>query len=210
MAAVTLLPNGTQAAAPIAQGSNAAYVGSGTVSGNVIRHEQFCYMEYSFTSRSDPDGSWLPASLKVTSGLEMRMNWYVDESIFPFSTSGQNGFNLRQNHVIDFSATTGGAASSMGTAGVIYTTNNGLWQRLATSADSAYHSNYTLMNIFMPTLGTAWQDEAAAAQDMVQSMVSKIVSGGLEYSVDGTAAGASLTPSDSKFELGLIGESAAT
>ena len=190
----------------VTQGSGEPFVASGLNSADVWEHTQECGFYYKFTSRTDPDGSWLPGGT-LTSGLELTMFGAVDQSLYPFSTSGEasavSGLSARQLQQVSYSATVG--SGGMGTQGMAYTTSAGMYRRLAIATDSEYHTSWNVRSVWFPTGDNiGFQTDATFAQSMVRNILAFIERGGLAYSPDGTGASVTGLRAQRAFDSSLI------
>ena len=192
--------------ASVANGAGDSYVASGLNRADVWEHSQTAGCYYKFTSRTDPNGSWLPGST-TTSGLELTMFGSVDQSIYPFAASGDasaaSGLSARQLQQVSYSATVG--SGGMGTEGMIYTVSAGVIRRLAIATDTEYHASWNTTSIWFPTGdNTGFQTDATFAQSMVRNIISFIERGGLAYSPDGTASSVQSTTAQRYFDSSLL------
>ena len=190
----------------VIQGSGDPFVASGLNKADVWEHTQECGFYYKFTSRTDPNGSWLPGST-TTSGLELTMFGSVTETLLPFAASGAasavSGFAAKQLQQVSYSATVG--SGGMGTEGMVYTTSAGMYRRLAVATDRDSHSSWNVASVWFPTgNNTGFQTDATFAQSMIRNILSYVRKGGLDYSHDGTAKGIMMLMPQMSFEFSLI------
>jgi hypothetical protein len=190
----------------VTQGSGDPFVASGLNKADVWEHTQECGFYYKFTSRTDPDGSWLPGSI-TTSGLELTMFGAVSETLYPMAASGEasavSGLAARQLQQVSYSATVG--SGGMGTEGMVYTTSAGMYRRLAVATDGEYHSSWNVGSVWFPTgNNTGFQTDATFAQSMVRNILAFVQRGGLSYSPDGTVRGVTYTTPQKAFDPSLL------
>lgn len=203
-------PAGGAAAATTAQGTSRDYISSGICSGTAFTHEQRLTVAYTLTSRSNPDGAWLPGSA-TASGLSLTIYANANGTRGFFSTSANvsgctNAANMRQDHIFDISSSTTATAGALGTAGWITTASAGTFRTWANSSDVEYNDSGNFIKVWFTTDGlpTSWNNNASMCKAVIRQIIYQVIDGGMEYSMDGTAAGSQLMPAQANFDRTLI------
>jgi len=191
------------------QGLN--YATSGDLS-SVFIHTQNAYISYEQVSISRPTGNWPPAT-ETAPKFQCYLTYTVNETLQDWNPSGTidwtssatsgaasgtelNSYQCGSATVFSFDSSTG-----LGTSGYVQF-GTGRYSRLATNADYEYVKGNGFNDILittplgLATSGTALGDDQLTAQQFVSRVNTALRTGGLEYSTNGQATGATITPEE--------------
>ena len=213
MTPTPITPPGGGAVTPAAM-PGTSYIGSGICSGTAFTHQQTLYISYATSAEATLLPKWLPESGPTVNGIGCYISLSFTDTLDQFSTSANNtsscsnAANVREMHVLDFSALEH-TGDGLGLSGYVTTSANGFTRRWAAPGD-VQDQYYTIMTKAWFPLDAvtyqAMQNNQTVAKSVLRSMVEQIAAGGIKYG--GGSVGSSqsylVSPPIPKFDTNLI------
>ena len=174
-------------------GGGQQFVLSGPCSGTAFVHTQDLFIGYEVVTYPEIAGTWFPTTNSV-SALRINVLGNAENDLQFFSTSSVSGAqcataaDARQAQVMVLSSTTT-TNDAMGTAGSIYTLSGGYERRWSRTGDVVATDSRYYRNMLFPIAGlpSGWNYDTTLSNNIARQVVALVISGGLEYSIDGVA-----------------------
>ena len=188
MTPTPISPPGGGAVTPAAM-PGTSYIGSGICSGTAFTHQQSIYMSYATSAEATLLPTWLPEAGGNINGIGCWVSVQYTDSLDQFSTSANNvsscanAANVREMHVLDFSALEH-TGDGLGLSGYISTSANGFTRRWAQPGDVQDQFSEWFRKAWFPlddVTYQAMQTNQIVAKAVIRGMVERMAAGGVRY-----------------------------